>query len=419
MSVHFKGRDALRNNPALLDSAARHSDNPHFIVSLLKTFTEVTQPLGTTIFETAVRAGNFTVARLLHERGLFDPTCTERFIFSDCAIKTDNPTVLGTFILNSAISNLSVRAVRFILSLLDDEDPDSSEPQPAFWAGPPGDQRMSALHLAAVVPELRTDLTRGAEVINELLTKFHRPHHLNCTAVPKLRFTPLHFAVYFANTYAIEVLLDEEDVDYSLTDEQGRTSMDLALFRVFESTDEETIGHITAFLSQGMRESAAKVRKGGTMKVIVLLMEKHLQSKKYISIVTKESEATVNVITPNNEGPTEADKRDRRLAQIKIPTGKSRIPSDVSSHTRHRSTSELVWFIYSHPAPHADEATINRMRQSPFLRKLIDMPVGTVKFLKAFESEEAAAAAGHLVEESRLSDEFKAYLHIREPVPGQ
>ncbi|KAH0559320.1 hypothetical protein GP486_004168 [Trichoglossum hirsutum] len=384
MSGYFEANKGHRNDPALLDHAARNSDNSHFMVSLLEHFTEVTQPIGTTVFEMAIRRGNYSVARLLHDRGLFDPTCTERFIFSDSTIKKGSPTVLGAFILNSTFSNMSARAVRFILSLLEDEDPDSPQPQPAFWAGPPGDQRMSALHLAALVPELRRDLTKGTEVMNELLAKFHEPYHLNATAMPSLRFTPLHLAVYLANVHAIDVLLDEEGVDPSLTDEQGRTPMDLALFRVFETTDEETMGHILAWLSQGTRESAAEMRRNNSVKVISQLMRRRLRTVKYASVITKESELSVNVITPNNEPPTNADDKDSRLTQIKMPT---------------------------------DEAQTARMRQFPFLRKLIDMPVGGAAILRTFESEEAAAAAGHSTGDLHQMDGAMALLQIRDSFP--
>jgi hypothetical protein len=386
MSGYFEASKDLRNDLALLDRAASNTDNPHFMASLLEHFIEITQPLGTTVFETAVRRGNYSVARLLHDHGLFDPTCTERFIFSNSTIKKDSPTVLGAFILNSTFSNLSARAVRFILSLLEDEDPDSLQPQPAFWARPSELQRMSALHLAVLVPELRGDLTGGAEVINDLLVKFHEPCHLNSIAMPTLRFTPLHLAVYLANLSAIDVLLNEEDVDPSLTDEQGRTPMDLALFRVFEATDEVTMDHILAWCRKALprttRESVAEMRKNNSVEVLSQLMRKRLRTEKYASVIIKESELSVSVITPNNEPPTDANDKDSRINQIRMPT---------------------------------DEAQIAQMRQSPFLRKLVDMPVGGVALLRAFESEVAATAAGHSTEDLHRIDGAMASLQIREP----
>jgi hypothetical protein len=143
------------------------------------------------------------------------------------------------------------------------------------------------LHLAVLVLELRRDTARGTEVINGLLAKFHELCRLNATAIPTLGFTPLRLAVYLADVYAIVVLLDEEDVDLSLTDEEGRTPMDLALFRLFETTGEETMGHIMAWLPHGARENAAEMqrntsvgmRQNNSVRLLSQLIRSHLQTK--------------------------------------------------------------------------------------------------------------------------------------------
>jgi hypothetical protein len=143
---------------SLLSFVSTRSDSTHFLTTLLDSGVQVGQPQGTTIFEQALAQGNYEIATLFHDRGLFDPICYDRFDFDLGSVKEGRFTVLGKLLISTIFSSSLLRAVHFVLERLPYEDTSSTEPSPAFWIE--RKDHLSALHLAAFIHEFRKDLTK-------------------------------------------------------------------------------------------------------------------------------------------------------------------------------------------------------------------------------------------------------------------
>ncbi|OGM43277.1 hypothetical protein ABOM_008652 [Aspergillus bombycis] len=297
----------------LLLQCARRSDNPHFVDQLLNSGVEVAQPQSNTIFEVALTQGNFQVARTLYNRGFFNPLCLERYNFAGECAEVGQMTVLGKIILNAARSSGSISAVEFLLNLIEDEHDEATEPHPAFWAGNDAHGYTSVLHLAAMLHPLRDDLTRGSEVLDAVLNKFHRGHHLNSKGFFN-GFTPLHVAVYSGNINAIRVLLEEDGIDRQALDDSGRTPMDLALYRLTEPDDPDIISTLQNQASPSDNvEFADRLLRQNCIETLVVLIREGLPSRRYDGAVLKDDETAVACVVPNYDGG--------KIIQLNLPQG--------------------------------------------------------------------------------------------------
>jgi ankyrin repeat protein len=322
---------------SLLSFASTRSDSTHFLTTLLDSGVQVGQPQGTTIFEQALAQGNYEIATLFHDRGLFDPVCYDRFDFDLGTVKEGRFTVLGKLLISTIFSSSLLRAVHFVLERLPYEDTSSTEPSPAFWIE--RKDHLSALHLAAFIHEFRKDLTQGSETMDKLLYLFNQVHHLN-SRCKIYGFTPLHLAVYCGNIPAIRTLLGEDDVDRQSLDDLGRTPMDVALFRHYEDTDTETMDALLSWMPPGWRPSPRSqigrgIRSKRNVEVLSELMGQNLQTKKYLSVVIRDSEEAVSIITPNNIV-------ENRLTLISVPSGERRSPSSKSIPSSHLLVSPIL-----------------------------------------------------------------------------